>query len=78
MRAAIFLLLLNCLWLNPILADEDCVEGEEGCSSAHADGKSSKLKEAEVQNNILVLNDDNFGEIVQESDMILVTFYAPW
>ena len=79
MKVVLLLLLLNFLWLTPIKSDEDCVEGEEGCASAHADGESSKaLQEAEVQNNVLVLNDENFAEIVKELDMILVTFYAPW
>lgn len=77
MKTILLLVLLNCLWLNPIRSDEDCVEGEEGCASAHAEGESSKAK-AEVQNNVLVLNDENFGDVVKESEMILVTFYAPW
>ena len=66
-------LLLSALCLARVHGDEDCVEGEENCSSASEDYSG-----AEKQNNILVLTDDNFGDIVKGEEMILVTFYAPW
>ena len=78
MKIILCLLLLNYLWLSPTRGDEDCVEGEEGCSSAHAGGESASKYNAEMQNDIMVLNDENFADIVKEADMILVTFYAPW
>lgn len=75
MKVVLCLLLLSALRLRPVLSDEDCVEGEEDCSSAHA---GSRHPRAEVQNSILILTDDNFGEVVKDEEMILVTFYAPW
>lgn len=69
--------LLCCLLLfgGVLNGDEDCVEGEEGCD---APPPAKALPNAEVQNGVYVLNDDNFAEIVKEEDMVMATFYAPW
>ena len=59
--------------------DEDCVEGEEGCSAqGSSESSSSGASVADVQNNILVMNDANFADVLKKEEMIMVTFYAPW
>jgi len=34
--------------------------------------------EIEVEDEVLVLNKDNFKQAVKDNDFILVEFYAPW
>lgn len=75
MKDVLFFLLLGAVWLHPARSDEDCVEGEENCSG-RAGGEARH--HAEVHNNILILTDDNFSEVVKEEEMMLVTYYAPW
>jgi len=36
------------------------------------------LAEVEVEDNVLVLNSDNFDSVVQDGELLLVEFYAPW
>lgn len=36
------------------------------------------LAEDVYENNVLVLNDDNFDEAVAKYEYLLVEFYAPW
>jgi len=36
------------------------------------------LAEVEVEDNVLVLNADNFDSAVQDAELMLVEFYAPW
>jgi protein disulfide-isomerase A4 len=31
-----------------------------------------------VDNNVLVLSDKNFAEVVKDNEFVLVEFYAPW
>ena len=57
-----------------LCADEDCVEGEEGCGVE----EPTQAPAAESQNDIYLLTDQNFGEVVKQEEMIMVTFYAPW
>ena len=34
--------------------------------------------DAEVEDNVIVLNDSNFDEEIKKYDYLLVEFYAPW
>lgn len=56
-------------------SDEDCVEGEEGCE-AQEHAQSTPM--AEAHNDIYILTDENFAEVVKKEEMIMATFYAPW
>ena len=69
------LLLLLALHGGVVRADEDCVEGEEGCE---AESSSQPTVQVEKQNDIYILTDENFGEVVKKEEMIMATFYAPW
>ena len=60
------------------IEDEDCVEGEEGCDPTRTPGHTSGGPVADSQDNILILTDENFAEIVKKEEMIMTTFYAPW
>lgn len=77
MSAVRLVLVLGSLLLfgGVLNGDEDCVEGEEGCE---AQSPAKALPMAEAQNDVYVLTDDNFSEIVKEEEMVMATFYAPW
>ena len=55
-------------------ADEDCVEGEEGCEAA----PSKPTVPVQAQNDVYILTDENFAEVVKDKEIIMATFYAPW
>ncbi len=79
MRGLVFaVLLVGLLMLKGSVNgdDEDCAEGEEGCGLDGA--ASNSLPVAEKQNNLLLLTDENFVEVVKNEEMIMATFYAPW
>lgn len=53
-------------------ADEDCIEGEDGCQAP------TVTQSTDAQNSIYILTDENFAQIVKEEELIMATFYAPW
>ena len=76
MRSVRLALLLGSLLLSAgvLRGDEDCVEGEDGCDAPPAPA----LPKPDAQNNIYILTDENFGDIVKKEELIMATFYAPW
>ena len=76
-KVALRFLLLSAVWLHSARSDGDCVEGEENCS-VHAESEDSRHSLARMHNNILILTDDNFDEVITKEETILATFYAPW
>lgn len=71
-------LLLVALLLCDCVRGDDCVEGEEGCEDSAPSKPASKIAVADKENDIYVLTDDNFAEIVKDEELIMATFYAPW
>jgi len=39
---------------------------------------SVKAEETQIEDDVYVLTDDNFDEVVNKHEHILVEFYAPW
>ncbi len=77
MKATWCCVLLGCMLLcgELVSSDEDCVEGEEGCEAPHSSQPSVSV---DAHNDIYILTDENFAEVVKKEEMIMATFYAPW
>lgn len=54
-------------------ADES--KDEENKESIESDSASDEIKE---EKHVLVLTKNNFDKVVNEKDIVLVEFYAPW
>ncbi|XP_059175392.1 protein disulfide-isomerase A4-like [Physella acuta] len=56
-----------------VAGDEDSAEQTQ--TETVDDGEDGKLR---YEDSVLVLNEDNFDEVIQDNPVVLVEFYAPW
>ena len=79
LKVLIVFLLLSCCLSEEIKLDENESGGKEEETPASeettATAEDSGVKE---ENGVLVLTTKNFDEVVNDKDIILVEFYAPW
>ena len=58
---------------------EQTTEEGESSEETTTEGESSEgSDEVKEEDDVLVLNKNNFDKVVNEKDIILVEFYAPW
>ena len=60
-------------------SNEEASDNNDSGNPATNDGETQEESPSVAEeNDVLVLNDENFDQVVKDKDIILVEFYAPW
>ncbi|NXU57333.1 PDIA2 isomerase, partial [Turnix velox] len=74
----VWVLVLSLAWLGPVLGAEEEENGEVATAEEEEEEEEVLSDELKEEDGVLVLHEHNFARALNEHNLLLVEFYAPW